>query len=44
VTKEIDNYVKLVSENQIHKAAATHATDFDPPLYNIWKPQEKTPG
>lgn len=24
------------------KAAADHATDFDPPIYNIWKQQEKT--
>ena len=26
------------------KAAASHATDFEPPLYNIWKQQEKTAG
>jgi hypothetical protein len=24
------------------KAAASHAADFDPPLYNVWKQQEKT--
>jgi hypothetical protein len=25
-------------------AAAEHATDFDQPIYNIWKQQTKTPG
>ena len=24
--------------------AANHQTDFDAPLYNVWKQQEKTPG
>jgi len=27
-----------------NKPMAQHATDFDPPLYNVWKQQEKTPG
>jgi ParB-like chromosome segregation protein Spo0J len=26
------------------KAAADHATDFEPPIYNVWKQQDKTPG
>lgn len=26
------------------KAAASHATDFEVPIYNIWKQQEKTKG
>jgi hypothetical protein len=26
------------------KPAAEHATDFDPPIYNIWKQQTKTTG
>lgn len=26
------------------KADASHATDFTPPIYNIWKQQDKTPG
>lgn len=26
------------------QALASHAVDFDPPLYNIWKQQEKTAG
>jgi ParB-like chromosome segregation protein Spo0J len=30
--------------NKTQLAAAEHAADFDPPLYNIWKQQEKTNG
>jgi hypothetical protein len=26
------------------KADADHATDFEPPIYNVWKQQDKTPG
>jgi hypothetical protein len=26
------------------KAAANHATDFQVPIYNVWKQQDKTPG
>jgi transposase len=26
------------------KPLAEHASDFDPPIYNVWKQQEKTPG
>lgn len=26
------------------KAAADHATDFEPPIYNVWKQQDKTKG
>lgn len=26
------------------KAAANHLTDFEPPIYNVWKQQDKTPG
>jgi len=25
------------------KASAEHATDFDAPIYNVWKLQEKKP-
>ncbi len=32
------------SETKNPKPAANHLTDFTPPLYNIWKQQEKTPG
>ena len=27
-----------------YQAAAAHLTDFTPPLYNVWKQQDKTPG
>ncbi|MFH1635803.1 MAG: DNA methyltransferase [Chloroflexota bacterium] len=27
-----------------YKPAASHLTDFDPPIYNVWKQQEKTSG
>jgi hypothetical protein len=30
--------------NKSDRAAAEHATDFDPPIYNVWKQQEKTRG
>jgi hypothetical protein len=35
---------KLADLPNSDKAAADHATEFDPPLYNIWKQQEKTAG
>jgi hypothetical protein len=28
----------------MHKAAASHATDCDLPLYHSWKQHDKTPG
>lgn len=34
----------LPNLNKSAQAAAEHATDFDPPIYNIWKQQTKTPG
>jgi hypothetical protein len=42
VSREIETLMHLVSENQKHQSAASHATDFDPPLYNIWKQQDKS--
>jgi hypothetical protein len=30
--------------NKPDQAAAEHATDFDVPIYNVWKQQEKTAG
>jgi len=38
---EIGNIAKLSKTDQ---SAADHATDFDPPLYNVWKQQIKTAG
>jgi C4-dicarboxylate-specific signal transduction histidine kinase len=37
-------FVQIGKLAEKDKAAASHATDFDPPLYNIWKQQEKTSG
>ena len=30
--------------DKVDQSAAEHATDFTPPIYNIWKQQEKTKG
>lgn len=39
-----DGFISSVLENQTDKTAAEHASDFEPPLYNVWKQQEKTAG
>ena len=38
------DFSKMVLENQNRKnnASAFHATDFEPPLYNVWTVQNKT--
>jgi len=41
VNEQIEKFIDLVSENQTDKARSQHAIDFDPPIYNIWKQQEK---
>lgn len=41
IIEETADLPKLRSSEQ---AEATHATDFDPPLYNVWKQQTRTPG
>lgn len=38
---EIGDIAKIPKSD---RAAAEHATDFEPPLYNIWKQQEKSKG
>ena len=40
VAKSIPNG-ELAEQN---KPAASHLTDFEPPLYNVWKQQSRTPG
>ena len=40
VAKSIPNG-ELAEQN---KPASAHLTDFDPPLYNVWKQQTRTPG
>ncbi len=44
VADQIRSFSETVLENQSAKSAADHAADFDPPLYNVWKQQERTPG
>jgi hypothetical protein len=44
VNSVAEDFIKIVLENQTYKAASQHLTDFDPPLYNVWKQQTKTPG
>lgn len=41
VAREIMQFGNLADS---HKPAAAHLTDFAPPLYNVWRKQEKTPG
>lgn len=41
LTEEFGEIGKLA---KTAKSVAEHAADFDPPLYNIWKQQEKTTG
>jgi hypothetical protein len=42
VQAQSEKFVETVLQNQNRKADADHATDFAPPIYNIWKWQEKT--
>jgi hypothetical protein len=44
VDKITDTFTTSILENQSCKTAASHLTDFEPPIYNIWKQQSKTPG
>ena len=47
-TKKLDDALKDTSGfGNLAKSAkpfASHATDFDPPIYNIWKQREKIAG
>ena len=38
---EIGNLANL---NKPDQSSATHATDYQPPIYNVWKQQAKTNG
>lgn len=44
VADQIRGFTDSVLQNQSGKVAADHASEFNPPLYNIWKQQVKTPG
>jgi hypothetical protein len=38
------DFVEIGNLAENHKAAASHATDFDVPIYNVWKQQTKSEG
>lgn len=38
------DFVDFAKVSESNKAAANHATDFDVPLYNVWKQQNRTAG
>jgi hypothetical protein len=44
VSRVCCDFPELEKCNKPQRAAAEHATDFTPPIYNIWKQQEKTSG
>ena len=44
VDDQIATFGETVLGNQSAKSHAEHATDFDPPIYNIWKQQTKSEG
>ena len=46
VTKETISQVcqKMADLPESDKPSASHLTDFNPPVYNVWKFQEKTSG
>ncbi len=44
VSEVCSKMADLPNLNKPSQAAASHATDFDVPIYNIWKQQEKTAG
>jgi hypothetical protein len=39
-----DDKERLEAIKESYSLRANHATDFEPPIYNIWKQQEKTSG
>jgi len=44
VNQIVADLPKLDSLAKSDQSSADHATDFTPPIYNIWKQQEKTHG
>jgi len=43
LSKLTKSFMEIGNLAEIHKTAAIHA-NFDPPIYNVWKQQEKTSG
>jgi len=39
-----DQDERLDQIEQLNRAGALHLTDFEPPLYNVWKQQTKSEG
>lgn len=44
VDDAMDGFGEIGNLAESAKAAANHATDFEAPIYNVWKQQDKTPG
>jgi DNA methylase/ParB/Sulfiredoxin domain len=44
VMRLVQDFVQDGKLSGMDKANADHAADFSPPIYNVWKQQEKTPG
>jgi hypothetical protein len=44
VSDLVEDFAEISRLSESSKSIAFHATDFDPPIYNIWKQQEKTAG
>ena len=44
VAKMAEDFTNFGNLADSCKAAGAHLTDFDPPLYNVWKQQTRTPG
>jgi hypothetical protein len=44
VSRKIGNFTQDGNIAKLHKTDGMHLTDFDPPIYNIWKQQSKTAG
>ena len=44
VVETLKDSIGIGNLSESDKAVASHAVDFDPPLYNVWKQREKTKG
>jgi hypothetical protein len=44
VQRTANGSMQTVLENRMHKSLAEHASDFAPPIYNVWRQREKTAG
>jgi len=44
VADMMERFGEIGNLSESAKSFANHAAEFDPPIYNVWKQQEKTPG